>query len=92
MMNKKELADRLAGKHGFSKAKAKEVVDDVFDEIADALSKGKDVAIDRFGRFKTSMRKARKGINPRTGKPVDIKASKNAAFKAAKKLKDSVNR
>jgi DNA-binding protein HU-beta len=91
-MNKKELADRIAGKHGLSKANAKRIIDDVFDDIGDALSNGKDVAIDRFGKFRTSARKARQGLNPRTGKPITIKASKNAAFKAAKGLKDRINR
>lgn len=91
-MNKSDLADRIAGKHGLSKASAKRIVDDVFDDIGDALASGKDVAIDRFGKFRTSMRKARKGLNPRTGKPITIKASKNAAFKAAKRLKDRINK
>lgn len=91
-MNKSELADRIAGKHGLTKAGAKRIVDDVFDDIGAALASGKDVAIDRFGKFRTSVRKARKGLNPRTGKPITIAASKNAAFKAAKGLKDRINK
>ena len=91
-MNKSELANRIAGKHGLSKAKAKQIIDDVFDDITDVLASGKDVAIDRFGKFRTSARKARQGLNPRTRKPITIKASKNAAFKAAKRLKDRINK
>jgi DNA-binding protein HU-beta len=36
-------------------------------------------------------RAARTGRNPRTGEEIEIKASRNPAFKAGKALKDAVN-
>ena len=44
-----------------------------------------------FGSFSVVQRKAREGRNPRTGEPVQIKASKAPKFSAGKGLKDAVN-
>ncbi len=43
-----------------------------------------------FGTFKVSKTAARKGRNPQTGKPLQIKAGKRVRFTAGKALKDSV--
>ncbi len=37
-----------------------------------------------FGTFSVAERKARKGVNPQTGKSIDIPASKTVKFKASK--------
>ena len=44
-----------------------------------------------FGAFDVRENAARKGRNPATGEPMDIKASKTPRFKAAKGFKDAVN-
>ena len=49
------------------------------------------VAIAGFGTFSTRSRAARQGRNPRTGEHIAIAASKAPAFKAGKKLRDTVN-
>ena len=49
-----------------------------------ALQKGYAVSISGFGSFKVIKRKARKGRNPRTGKEIQIPASKTAKFTAGK--------
>lgn len=90
-MNKKELGDAVAASFGDSKAMGLASVEAVFDAITLALAKGEKVQIAGFGHFEVRDRKARMGRNPRTGEPVHIAASKAAAFKAAKALKDAVN-
>ncbi len=45
-----------------------------------------------FGQFRVVKRAAREGRNPRTGKPVKIKASRRPRFSAGKGLKEAVNR
>lgn len=90
-MNKTDLAERVAERHGLAKTKARAIVDDIFSEITEALRSGDTVAIDKFGRFKPSQRAARKGRNPRTGKEINIAASTSAGFSAAKSLKDRLN-
>jgi nucleoid DNA-binding protein len=41
-----------------------------------------------FGTFSVSERKARNGVNPQTGKPIKIAASKSVKFKPSTHLKD----
>lgn len=91
-MNKTDLANVIADRHDLAKVKAKALVDDVFTQISQALERGESVAIDRFGRFKPTQRKARKGRNPQTGKEIKIPASRSASFSSSKTLKDSLNR
>ena len=95
-MNKTEMADKLAKKADISKAKAAEIIDIIFSTapgqgiIAVELDADRDVSIAGFGKFETRHRRAREGRNPATGAKIWIAATKVAAFKAAKGLKDRV--
>ena len=95
-MNKTEMADKLAKKADISKAKAAEIIDIIFSTapghgiIAVELDADRDVSIAGFGKFETRHRRAREGRNPATGATIQIPATKVAAFKAAKGLKDRV--
>jgi nucleoid DNA-binding protein len=91
-MNKAELVatvQKTLGK-GASKAQAERAVDAVIDGIKSGLKKGKPVQLVGFGTFKIANRKARMGINPKTGQPLKIKASKNVKFAAGKDLKSKL--
>ena len=90
-MNKSDLIDAVAGDADVSKAEAARVVDAVIDSITRALKKGDTVTLVGFGTFQVRERAARSGRNPKTGDTIQIKASKNPAFKAGKALKDAVN-
>ena len=90
-MNKGELAERLAGRTGISKAAAKDAVDGVFETIGEALANGEEARILGFGTFGTRNRPARTARNPRTGENVTVAASTVPVFKAGKPLKDAVN-
>ena len=50
-MNKSELAERLAGRAGMSKAAAKDAVDGVFEVIGEALANGDEARILGFSTF-----------------------------------------
>ena len=89
-MNKSELAERLAGRTGSSKAAAKDAVDGVFDVIAEALADGEDVRIIGFGTFGTRARPARIARNPRTGENVPVAASTVPVFKPGRPLRNAV--
>jgi DNA-binding protein HU-beta len=54
-------------------------------------SKGEEVSLFGFGRFKVAKRAARKGRNPRTGEAVKIAASKSLKFSPARSLKAGLN-
>ncbi len=90
-MNKQELIGAVADASGLSKSDASKAVEGVFDAITGALKKGDEVRLVGFGTFSVSKRKASTGRNPRTGAPMEIKASSQPKFKAGKGLKDSVN-
>ncbi len=90
-MNKNELIAEVANTAGMSKADASRAVDGVFDSISASLTKGDEVRLVGFGTFSVAHRRATQGLNPRTGEPIKIKASKRPKFKAGKALKESVN-
>ncbi len=90
-MNKTELTEAVATAADLSKASAGRTVDAVIEAITGSLKNGDQVAIAGFGTFLVRERGARTGRNPRTGEPMEIKASKVPAFKAGKALKDAVN-
>jgi DNA-binding protein HU-beta len=86
----KHLAASLAETHEMSKKKAEEVLGDLVDLVSKHLKKGDRIRIGGLGILVVRKRAARKGRNPATGAPIDIKASKKVAFRAAKELKEAV--
>ena len=90
-MNKAELVEAVAENADLTKAAAAKAVDSIVAAITDALAKGEQVSLVGFGTFLVRERAARTGRDPRSGEPIQIKASKNPAFKAGKALKDAVN-
>ena len=89
-MNKAQFIAYLAPHFGDSKKEAARAVDMVFDAIVRNISKGDDVMINDFGKFKKVDRPARKGRNPFTGETIQIKASKKVRFLPAKALKEII--
>ena len=90
-MNKAQFIAYLAPQFGDSKKEAARAVDVVFDAIVRNISKGDDVMINDFGKFKKVDRPARKGRNPFTGETIQIKASKKVRFLPAKGLKEVIS-
>lgn len=91
VVTKKDLAEALAAKYGWTKKDATEAVNYVFDEIVNTVKKGGEASINGFGKFEKVSKKARTGLNPATGEKIKIKASKAPKFKASKTFKDIVN-
>lgn len=93
-MNKAEIISALQEKTDMTRTEATRAIDALFGVedgiIASALRSGDKVQITGFGSFETKTREARKGRNPRTGKEIDIAASKSAAFRIGKRLKDAL--
>jgi DNA-binding protein HU-beta len=90
-MSKAEFVKTLKDQAGLSTlAQAEKAYEKLFDIIGTALKKGDDVTIIGFGSFKVVNRKAKKGRNPRTGKEIQIPASKAVKFTAGKALKASL--
>ncbi len=89
-MNKQELIGQVADVTGLGRGDATKAVEAVFDSIGSALKRGDEVRLVGFGTFSCSRRKASTGRNPRTGEPMQIKASSQPKFRPGKVLKDAV--
>ena len=70
------LSNRLAG--------------DVITAIVKELKKNGRFTLPSFGTFIVRKTKARKGLNPRTGESIKVKAGKTVRFKASPTLKKGV--
>ena len=90
-MNKSDLIEAMADSADISKAAAGRALDGLLDAITNAVKNDDTVSIVGFGTFLLRERAARTGRNPKTGKEIEIAASKSPAFKAGKAFKDAVN-
>lgn len=90
-MNKSELVVALAQKAELSKKDAEKAVNAFVEVVTETLKAGDKVQLVGFGTFESKDRPARTARNPRTGEELKIAASKTAAFKVGKALKDSLN-
>ena len=79
-------ADAIAAKAGLTKADAKKALEATIEAISEALKAGDKVALIGFGTFAVAERPARQGVNPQTGKAIQIAAKKLAKFKAGAEL------
>ncbi|MGC1480591.1 MAG: HU family DNA-binding protein [Chthoniobacterales bacterium] len=89
-MNKVELVEAVQKSLGkeASKADAERALAAVIDSIKLGVKKTKIVQLVGFGTFKVAARKARTGVNPKTGEKIKIKASKSVKFTAGKAFKE----
>jgi DNA-binding protein HU-beta len=63
---------------------------DVIAAIVKELKKNGKFTLPSFGTFTVRKTKARKGMNPRTGEQIKVKAGKTVRFKASPTLKKAV--
>jgi DNA-binding protein HU-beta len=86
----KNIAAKLAEDHEMSKKLSEAILGDMVGQIVRHLKKGDRIRIGGLGILQVRKRAARMGRNPATGEPIQIKASKKVAFRAAKELKEAV--
>ena len=88
-MSKKDLVAAVAERCELTQTKANDVVDQLFKYIEQTMKKKEEVSIPGFGKFKVSVRPARKARNPQTGKEMQLPETTVPKFTAAKALKDA---
>jgi DNA-binding protein HU-beta len=86
----KHLAAALAENHEVPKKQAESMLGDMVTLVTKHLKRGDRIRIGGLGILQVRKRAARMGRNPATGEPIQIKASKKVAFRAAKELKEAV--
>ena len=89
-MNKTELIAVIAEKADLTKKDSDAAVNAIFETISAALAGGDKVQLVGFGTFEVRERPSRIGRNPQTKEEIEIPASRTAALKAGKVLKDAV--
>ena len=90
-MNKSQLIERIAKEEGITIKNAANVVNIVFDSMADSLAKGDRVEIRGFGSFKVKSYNSYQGRNPKTGEIIQVREKKLPYFKVGKEMKDRVD-
>ena len=89
-MNRQDLISKICDDVKLTKKQANASLNSILEGISGALSSGDKISLVGFGTFKVTERKARTGVNPSTGKKIDIPARKVPVFKPGKKLKELV--
>jgi DNA-binding protein HU-beta len=84
-----ELVQKLSGKDA-TRVESTLAVGRVVEAIKAGLRRDKSVAIVDFGTFKVIERKARTGVNPKTGEKIKIKKSRTVKFLVGKDLKNRI--
>jgi len=91
-MNKSELIESVAKKTGLSRREATVGIDTALGIISKELKRGGKVTLTGFGTFDVGRRRARAGVNPRTGVKIKIAASKMPRFRPSRSLKKDVRK
>ena len=87
---KADLAEHLFKEVGLNKRESKEIVEEFFEEVRQALESGQHVKISGFGNFSLRDKAKRPGRNPKTGEEVEIKARRVVTFRPGQKLRACV--
>ena len=75
----------------FTRRRATNLVDTLFEIIKKMLEKGEQVSISGFGKFQVKFKWARKGRNPQTGDSIILKSRRIVRFQYSPKLKEKIN-
>lgn len=91
-MNKTELVKKIADATGLTAADTKKALDATTCAIKEALVAGDKVQLIGFGTFSTKERPARQGVNPSTGKKIQIAAKTVVKFNPGSEFEEAVNK
>lgn len=85
------LAETVYREIGLSQAESSALVDDVLEEIINALIQEEEVKISSFGSFRVRQKAARIGRNPKTKQEAVITPRKVVTFHASSLMKKAIN-
>ncbi len=91
-LTRKDLANKIFRKIGFSKNISLNIIDNFFNELINNLIKNNKVKISSFGTFSVLNKKERIGRNPKTKVVAKITSRKVVKFKPSLILKEKINR
>jgi nucleoid DNA-binding protein len=91
-MTKKELTLAIAANLGLPQTLVRDAVQDVFNEIIEALITNGRIELRNFGIFQVKERKARKARNPRTGETVEVPSKYVVTFKPGQEMEERIGK
>ncbi len=89
-MSKAFIAQVLQESADLTGIAANRAAADLMDAVVKELKREGKFTLPSFGTFTVRKTRARKGLNPRTGELIKVKAGKTVRFKASPSLKKSV--
>jgi DNA-binding protein HU-beta len=90
VVGRQELTRRIASQAKLTQKQAADVLEATLASIREALQNGNEVRLVGFGSFKVRKSAARKGVNPRDRKPIEVPAKERVRFSPGKELADAV--
>ena len=92
-MVRSELLQKICNLHpNILRKDAEKILEIIFNELVDALCRGENIEIRGFGIFKTTLRKARMGRNPKNSELVKIPEKRAIKWKMSKALFNHLNK
>lgn len=92
-LTKADLTGAVYDRHGgLTKGEAAEIVDAIFQTVKTSLVDGRPVKIRNFGVFEVKARAGKRGIDPSSGRPIEIPPRRGLAFRPSVGLKETVDR
>ncbi len=91
-MKKSEILKQLESKFDYlPRREVERTLEKIIQFFSSNLAKGSRIEIRDFGTFSTKLREARKGRNPSSGEPIEIKKKYFVHFIPGKKLRKELN-
>ncbi len=87
IINKKALSKRLSQRTLLNQKEAAELIDQIFELIADEIGRGNDVIIVGFGKFFSYVHPPRPVRNPKTHEEMILDSYRSLKFKASQVMK-----
>jgi integration host factor subunit alpha len=90
-LTRADLAEAVFQAVGLSRNESSQMVEDMLEEVCDALARGETVKLSSFGTFAVRQKSQRMGRNPKTGTEVPIAPRRVLVFRPSHVLKSMIN-
>lgn len=90
LSNKADLIFSLSQISGVNKKDSTKALNAILHSIQNALKENKKVSLSGFGVFEVLTRPARKGVNPKTRKPIQIPSKNFPKLRFSKAMKAAI--
>lgn len=90
-LTRADLTEAVFEAVGLSRNESAQMVEDILEEMAAALTRGESVKLSSFGTFQVRQKSERIGRNPKTGEEVPIAPRRVLVFRPSHVLKAQIN-